>query len=242
MKTSLLVLFASIILFIITPTISGQELALQNKNESTSAHYLQVNLLNETGLFYHYAINNTFSLKTGLSASLSLDQGKGGDGYTIQKYSGTNERTSTTSNQSLNQYNITASSQLLYRLNNFKYATIFLGLGAAYNYSFSKSNSNRFSHPIDSTFQASSAESWNSTKGIGPSCSFLIKSKIYSGFSLLAEFNLSALYTWTKSKWTTNNESVYQNGSYSSFYENFEQGKGWSIKLSNVKVGFLIAL
>ncbi len=216
-----------------------------DKTKECEGRFLHIGFLNETALYYHHPLGERWSIKTGLSASWNLSEDKDGEAE-YKRFSNYNlnlpvekrEENSTT-----NYQEFTLSSLLFYRINDYKYASIYLGFGPAFSYSYSKSSlyRNQFT---DSTYLKYSDENISQSIKVGPSISLMIASNIYKGIFLVSEYNITAYYGWNNQDYSIIEESksVYSTSPY--FYKSAGSLKSnsWTIKLSNVKIGLMFQL
>ncbi|MDP3149128.1 MAG: hypothetical protein Q8N83_08360, partial [Ignavibacteria bacterium] len=220
----------------------------EDKNEEKKSCFkaLQVGFLNEKALYYHNAVNEKFSLKSGVSVYWNYDEKKEGDGYNnYQESYGPEERSVKMKVKTFSSsYGIVFSSQLLYRFTDYEYVQIYVAFGPSLSYSFSK-NSSGSSENTDSTFSKYNTETKNTVFGIGPSVSFIIKNHLYGNLSLVSEYNLSAYYTWNNNTYNYGSSSNDDyNLSQHNYYnnQNHQETKGWKMSLSDVRIGLLIEL
>lgn len=220
----------------------------QSDNENNSGNKLdlqsmQINFINETAFYYHFPINGNFSLRSGLSAFWNYEEKKDDEGYHKEFDGLSNYREQKSTDRGINNtYEVILSSQLLYNLNEYKYAKVYLGVGPSFIYSLMKYTSNT-SEYTDTTFTRYGNESNYTTYGIGPSISILIKTHIYSSISLVSEYNFSAFYARYIVDYTSRYETKYSESSqYFHKSETHRESSGWKLRFSNVRVGLLITL
>lgn len=216
-----------------------------DKTKECESRLLHIGFLNETALYYHHPLGDKWSIKTGLSASWDLSEDKDGESEykTFTSYSLNSSVEKREENSRSNYQEFTLSSLFCYRVNDYKYATIHLGFGPAFSYSYSKSSyyRNRFT---DTTYSKSSYEDKRISTKVGPSISLMITSNIYKGIFLVSEYNITAYYGWNNQDYSNIDESKSAYSPSPSFYNNVGSLKSnsWTIKLSNVKIGLMFQL
>ena len=247
MKTSARVLIMFMFLSISATSLVLPQTTEDKKEEKKSCFKaLQVGFLNEKALYYHNAVNEKFSLKSGVSVYWNYDEKKEGDGYNnYQESYGPEERSVKMKVKTFSSsYGIVFSSQLLYRFTDYEYVQLYVAFGPSFSYSLLKTTSGS-SENTDSTFNKFSSESKNTVLGIGPSVSFIIKSHLYGNLSLVSEYNFSAYYTWndeTRNSSSGSNQAYNLNQQSYYNYQYHQETKGWEMSLSDVRIGLLIEL
>jgi hypothetical protein len=234
----------SILILLLFPNIAYTQSENENSNcDKIDLQLLQISFINETALYYHFPLNGNFSLRSGISVFWNYEEKKDGEGYSRDFDGPSYNREQKTTDMGINNnYEIILSSQLLYNLNEYKYAKVYLGVGPSLIYSLMKYASNA-SYYTDTTFSRYGDELEATTLGIGPSISILIKTHLYSSISLVSEYNFSAFYIWVKENSRSRTESKYSDTyQYSRNYEANRESSGWKLRFSNVRVGLLIAL
>lgn len=236
------------LLFVFLFLLSNSSLPQQEDKPLESeknAPFLHIGFLNEIALYYHHPLGDRWSIKTGLSAHWDLSEDKDGEAeYTsITSHSLNSPVDKREVNSSSNYHDFTLSSLLFYRVNDYKYASIYLGFGPAFSYSYSKSSysQNKFT---DTTYSKSSNESRSTFTKVGPSISLMITSNIYKGIFLVSEYNVSVYYGWNKQSFfdTAESKPVYSTTPYFFNSEGNLKSNSWTIKLSNVKIGLMFQL
>jgi hypothetical protein len=210
--------------------------------DTKQASYLQVGFINGTSLFYQNQLGPQLELRSGLSGLWNYSES--GDGTGSSRSSGTVEPADQdrTSSSLSSRIVIVGSSTLLFRFNEYKYATIYLGAGPAISYTLDKYSSNS-TRSAEARSEMYSSESSSREFGIGPSVSVLIRTHLYEGFYLYSEYNLTGYYTWYSND--SNSASSYQDtGSLPTQYSSTSHlsSNGWKIDLSNVRIGLMFAL
>jgi hypothetical protein len=215
------------------------------KNESIiSSPSLQIVFINETAMYYHISLSPKLVLKSGISAVWNYDEKMDGEGNYQYQYSSSSITEQKMKANGINSnFEIALSSQLMYSLNDFEYAKVYIGGGASFLYALTK-NSNNSSVYTDSTYSKNGYESNRKTIGVGPSVSLLIKSKLYGSVYLMSEYNLTAYYTRNTEDNNSRYESKYSDLSAASvsYHKDHTQSNGWKVRFSNVRVGLLILL
>lgn len=209
----------------------------------------QIGFINETALYYYVLLSSKLELKSGISVFWNYDEKKDGEGYNQSQYGllplikQNLIKQKMKANEINNSYEIALSSQLMYSLNDFEYAKVYLGCGLALSYALTK-YSNKSNNYTDTSYSKNSNESYSKTLGIGPSFSVLVKSKLYGSVYLMSEYNLTAYYTWNTDDYNSRNESKYSGSSTAELYynKNHIEYNGWKMRFSKVRVGLLIVL
>ncbi len=247
MKTSpTTLLFSQLILILTVVSISiSQTDSNQTTEDKKSSKYLQIGFINETALYYHFTLNKSLRLKSGIDVNWNYDEKKDGDGYNRSQlnYPPYVEEEKRKANSIDNSYEITASSIVFFQLNDYEYASLYLGIGPSLSYSYAKTSSHSSSY-ADTTFYNSGFSSVYKVFGIGPSVSLMITSHIYGMLFLVSEYDLATYYTWNTDDngFTYSSKSAYSTTISYESTDYHQESKGWKLRLSSVKVGLLIEL
>ncbi len=237
-----LVLFSLISLFILNSSLFAQGGDPVTPNPKSS---LQIDFINEAAMYYFLPIDNSFSLRSGLSLNWNYDEKKNGEGNSYHQdiYTPNPTEENMTSKSINNNYNLTASSLIFYSLNNFEYAKLYFGAGPAFIYSYSKML-DEGSEFTDSTIYSNSYEDDLKEYGIGLSLSLLVRSHIYRNINFVAEYRFLSYYTWNIEDYNSNyySKSAYQSQPYYTIDHHHQETKGWKVDFSTIKVGLLIEL
>jgi len=236
------------LLFVFLFVLSNSSLPQQENKPLESernSSFLHIGFLNEIALYYHQPLGARWSIKTGLSANWDLSEDK--DGEAEYKYFTNFSLNSIVEkreeNSRSNYQEFTLSSLIYYRVNDYRYASVHLGFGPAFSYSYSKSEQYR-NQFTDTTYSKSSYESRSKSAKVGPSISLIITSNIYKSIFLVSEYNITAYYGWNNQDYSSIDESKSAYSTSPSFYNNLRSSKSnsWKIKLSNVRIGLMFQL
>ncbi len=238
----MIMLLASFLVVTIELSFSQSDVSVDKENKSAS-EYLQIGFINETALYYHNSLTERILLKSGVSIFWNYDEKNEGEGYWKNQYNPTPEREEKTKSNGIeNKYEIILSSLAMYSINDHQYAKMYFGFGPSLSYSLIKYSGGN-SNFTDTTYSRNGDESNYSVFGIGPSVSALIKSHLYANLFLVSEYNIIAHYTWNTENYNSRYESKYAGSSPNySVSQRHEESNGWKLRLSNVRVGLLIAL
>ena len=227
--------------------------AISQTNDSLSTYQsssaaLQFQLIGGLGVYYLAECSSFGNLRIGADASFN-HTGSSGSSQSNTTYLGGTPVYSSQSgspDQSTTSYQVSLSGLYLHRLVAYEHATLYFGAGLVASISHNKYTNNLTS--TSSTSYGAQSSSINeyvsktTTWGAGALGIVGIRTQVYQQISLCAEIGFSALHNWTSeitTSTTRQNEPPPFDFTNSTTTSDL---KGWSLSLSNIRIGLIIAV
>lgn len=225
---------------IIEPKAHAQFADSLSSHQSTGGA-LQFQLIGGIGVYYIGEWSSSSSYRVGADASFNHTNSSGTN-ESNSNYTGLSPSSSSSNpDQTSTSYQISVSGLCINKLAEFAHTSLYCGAGPMVSYShntYSNTSTSTSSGSFGTDSHSDVQENRSTIWGLGPIGIMGIRSQLLQHVNLSAEMGISAIYQWT----SQSSSSTSLTTDFSSSSSTKSTLKGWSISLSDIRIGVIIVL